>query len=271
MKRMTRIITGVGVLVAGLSLAAWAGGAGFIDQDGDGINDIAGMAHQMRGRMGGPFGLNLRNLTLTTDQQTAVGKLKSDHDTAASTLFTTLQTKESELRTLKTATSLDQAAITAKIAEIDAIRSQIRTADATYRDSVLGLLTAEQRGTLQADKLGLKGITLTADQLAQIDNLATAHETSASTLQSAVQAKQSELRTLMTATTPDKTAINAKIDELNTAMAALQKENASYSLAVRGLLTTEQQAALDASRALGFGRGMGPGMGGRGHGGGRGR
>jgi Spy/CpxP family protein refolding chaperone len=263
---MTRIAAGVGVLVAGMALAAWADGAGFIDQDGDGINDRAGMAHQMRGRMGGPFGMNLKNLTLTTDQQTAVDKLKADHKTAVSTLFTALKTKQSELRTLKSAATQDQAAITAKLAEIDGIRSQIQTANTGYRDSVLGLLTADQRGALQADRLGLKGVTLTADQLAQIDKLATDHEKAASTLQTAMQAKQSELRDLMKASTPDKTAINAKIDELNTAMAALQKENAAYSIAVRGLLTTEQQAALDAARATGFRGGMG-----RGHGMGRGR
>ena len=265
MKRITRIIAGVGALVAGVTLAAWAHDF-FVDENGDGINDLAGYAHRMKGRIGGPFGVNLRDVTLTADQQTQVDQLATDHQTAVTALVTTLQAKEVELRTLKAAATPDQAAITAKIAEINDVLSQIQTADVAYRTSVLNLLTPEQRGNLDAQKLGLRGITLSTDQLTQIDKLTTDHQTSAATLQAGLQAKQAELRDLMRATSPDQSAINAKIDEVNSALSQLQKENAAYSIAVRGVLTAEQQAALDAARAANAGFGPGPR---RGHGGGK--
>lgn len=268
MRRIARILTGVGALVAGMSLAAWAHDMGFVDNDGDGINDFTGMAHEMRGRIGGPFGLNLKNITLTTDQQTRVDKLRTDHQTAVTPLQTTLQTKETELRTLMSATSPDKAAITAKIAEITAVRSQIQAADASYQTSVLNVLTADQRGTLDAQRLGLarSGITLTTDQLTQLDKLTSGHETATSSLQTNLQTKETELRALMGATSPDKTAINAKIDEISSLQSQLQKENASYQIAVRGLLTAEQLAALPAQGVgvgfrPGFGHGHGPGHG----------
>lgn len=264
MKRIARIIGGVGALVAGVTLAAWAHDF-FVDENGDGINDLVGYAHRMKGRVGGPFGVNLRGVTLTEEQQAQVDKLKTDHQTAVTALITTLQTKQTELRTLKSAATPDQAAIDAKIAEINDVRSQIQKADAAYRTSVLNLLTPQQRGTLDAQKLGLRGITLTTDQLTQIDKLTADHQTAATTLQADLKARQAELRDLMKAATPDKAAINAKIDEVYSVLSQLQKENAAYSLAVRGVLTAEQQAALDAARAANVG--FGPG--GRGHGGGR--
>jgi Spy/CpxP family protein refolding chaperone len=269
MRRITRIIAGVGVLVAGMTVAAWAHDF-FVDEDGDGISDVAARGHSMKGRIGGPFGLNLKNITLTADQQTQADKLGADHQTAVTALVTTLQARETELRTLKTAATPDQTAINAKIEEINAVRSQIQQADSSYRTSVLNLLTPEQRGALDAQKLGLAraGITLTTDQLTQIDKLTTNHQTAAATLQTGLQARQAELRDLMKATTPDQTAINAKIDEVNSALSQLQKENAAYAIAVRGVLTAEQLAALPA-QGVGVGAGPGPG---RGHGrGGHGR
>lgn len=275
MKRTRIALAGVAALAIGFIFLAgspcWAHGGGgrfgggFVDENGDGINDVTGLAHEMAGRMGGPFGLNLKNLTLSTDQQTQIDKLKADNQTAVTPLVTALQTKETELRALRTAATPDQAAITAKIAEMDAIRSQIQTANTSYRDSVLNVLTADQRGTLEAQRLGLKGITLTTDQLTQIDKLMSDHQTTASSLQTTLKARETELRSLMTATSPDKSAINAKIDEISGVQSQLQKENAAFQVAVRGLLTSDQQAALDAARAAG-----GPGAGGRHHGRGRG-
>ena len=276
MRRISGALAGVGALVVGMTLwtatpspAHDMGGplGGFVDEDGDGINDFTARGHFLEGRMG----VNLSSLTLTADQQTKVDKLKTDHQTAVTPLQTTLQTKETELRTLIKATTPDQTAINAKIAEINGIRSQIQTADAAYATSVLNLLTADQRGTLDAQRLGLTraGLTLTADQLTQIDKLTSGHETAASALQTTLQTKETELRTLMSATSPDKTAINAKIDEISSIQAQLQKEDAGFQVAVRGVLTADQQAALDAARTAnaGFGPGgRGPGRGPMGHG-----
>ena len=264
MRSITRIVAGVAALVTGMNLTAWAHPGPFVDENGDGISDFVGYAHEMRGRMGGPFGLNLKNLTLTEDQQAQVDKLKTDYQSAASALQTTLQTKMTELRNLKKATQPDQTAIDAKIAEISSVRSQIQQDASTYRTSVLDLLTPEQRGTLAAQGLRLGGITLTTDQLSRIDKLTTDHQSAASALRTTLQAKQTELRDLIKATQPDQTAINSKIDELNSVRSELQKEMTAYQLAVRGLLTSDQQAALDAARAERVG--ARPGHGGRGEG-----
>jgi Spy/CpxP family protein refolding chaperone len=106
--------------------------------------------------------------------------------------------------------------------------------------------------------------------LTQIDKLTTGHQTAVTSLQTDLQSKQTELRDLLKATQPDQTAINAKIDEISSVQAQFQKENASYQIAVRGVLTSDQQAALDAARVAGVGFGLGHGRGhGRGMGHGR--
>ncbi len=154
MRGFTRTIAGVGVLVAGMSLAAWAHDRGFVDSDGDGIGDFAGRAHVMKGRIDGPFGLNLKNVTLTTDQQTQVDKLTTDHQTAVTPLQTTLQAKETELRALMSATAPDRAAINAKIDELNSARSELQKEMTSYQLAVRGLLTAEQQAALPTQGVG---------------------------------------------------------------------------------------------------------------------
>lgn len=271
MRRICLALAGVGALAVGFTLSTASpcrahgmGGplGGFVDDDGDGISDRKAALHVLGGRHGG---LNLSGLALTADQQASVDKLKTDHQAAASALLGDLQTKETELKDLMKATTRDQAAIDAKVTEITGLRSQLEAGRDSYVSSVIGVLTAEQRGTLEAQRIGLTrgGVTLTAEQLAQLDQLTSGHQTSTSAVQSSLQAKQTELRDLIRATTPDQAAINAKIDEISTLQAQLQKENAGYQIAVRGLLTPEQQAALDAARPPAP-AGLGPG--GRGHG-----
>ncbi len=283
MRRITSIVAGAGALVIGVSLSAWAHDTSInaaaksssdrfalIDEDGDGINDCVAREHWTQRRMGKSWkggGQGLGSITLTEDQKTQIDRLKSDHQKAVISFQAALRTKEVELRDLRKATTPDQNAIGAKIAEINSVRSQMKQANASYRSSVLSALTAEQRANMDARRLGLTraGITLTADQQAQIDRLTSDHQQATASLQAAFQTKQMELRALEKAATPDRNAINAKIDELNAARADLQKEMTNYRLAVRGMLTADQQAALDARIASfesghGHGRGWGRGQ-----------
>jgi Spy/CpxP family protein refolding chaperone len=117
---------------------------------------------------------------------------------------------------------------------------------------------------------GLGGITLTPEQQTQVDKLKTDYQKAVTLGQALLQTKQLELSNLLRAAQPDQNAISAKIDEISSVRSQLQKEAAAYQVAVRGVLTPEQQAALDA-RGAGVGAGMGNGRGMMGNGRGMGR
>jgi Spy/CpxP family protein refolding chaperone len=87
-----------------------------------------------------------------------------------------------------------------------------------------------------------------------------------------MQVKRIELNDLLRADKPDRTAIDRKLAEVNAAQAASEKANIDHQLAMRSLLTPEQQAKVKTMMqdrpGMGPGRGPGgpggPGRGGRG-------
>jgi len=87
-----------------------------------------------------------------------------------------------------------------------------------------------------------------------------------------MQVKRMELNDLLRADKPDRAAIDRKLAEVNAAQAASEKANIDHQLAMRSLLTPDQQAKvkemMQNRQGMGPGRGPGgpggPGRGGRG-------
>lgn len=161
MKRLTTIIAGVGSLVVGIALYAWAQGTttpgrgpGFVDSDGDGVCDCGRPMSGRMGKGGGGTGLGLGAVKLTPEQQAQVDKLRADHQQTASSLRTALRTRQEELDGLMKATQPDRKAIDAKIDEVNAARSQLQKEKASYQVSVRNLLTPEQLAALDARGAG---------------------------------------------------------------------------------------------------------------------
>lgn len=166
MKRITAIITGAGALVIGMTLSAWAQDAAttplptrgtvFVDEDGDGICDYVGVGHRMRGRMGLRVGAGagLGTVTLTPEQQAQIDKLRLDYQKAVTLGQALLQTKQLELSELLRAAQPDQDAVSAKIDEINSVRSQLQKEAAAYQVAVRGVLTPEQQATLNTRGTG---------------------------------------------------------------------------------------------------------------------
>ncbi len=86
-----------------------------------------------------------------------------------------------------------------------------------------------------------------------------------------MQIKVMELNDLMRADKPDRAAIDRKLAEVNAAQAASEKANIDHQLAVRSLLTPDQQAKLKTMMQNRPGMGPGRGQGGPGGRGGPGR
>ena len=74
-----------------------------------------------------------------------------------------------------------------------------------------------------------------------------------------MQVKRMELNDLLRADKPDRAAIDRKLAEVNAAQAASEKANIDHQLAMRSLLTPDQQAKV--KEMMQNGQGMGPGRG----------
>ncbi|HUK30425.1 MAG TPA: Spy/CpxP family protein refolding chaperone, partial [Candidatus Acidoferrum sp.] len=83
-----------------------------------------------------------------------------------------------------------------------------------------------------------------------------------------MQIKRMELNDLLRADKPDRAAIDRKLGEVNAAQAASEKAIIDHMLAMRTILTPDQQAKIKTMMqdrpGPGMGPGMGPGRGGRG-------
>jgi Spy/CpxP family protein refolding chaperone len=104
---------------------------------------------------------------------------------------------------------------------------------------------------------------LTAEQSAKIQTLRDGFLKEIEPLQKELYQKQTELRSLWSASNPDKTAIEAKQKEIFNLQSQLQEKATSLGLEMRKVLSPEQLAQLPAfSQGAGFGPGPGFGPGG---------
>ena len=99
---------------------------------------------------------------------------------------------------------------------------------------------------------------LTAEQSSKIQALQKAHLDETAPLQEDFFKKRTELRSLWLTQNPDQAAITAKQKEILNLQSKLQEKATNFRLAIRKLLTPEQQAQIG---TFGYGMGFGPGMG----------
>ena len=104
-----------------------------------------------------------------------------------------------------------------------------------------------------ADIGAARGLDLTAEQTGKINALREAHLKDIKSLQDQMLSKNSELRSLWLATTPDKEKILALQKEAQGLRDQLTDKLMTYRLEVWQILTPEQQAKV---QAYGTGRGM---------------
>jgi len=107
-------------------------------------------------------------------------------------------------------------------------------------------------------------LNLTAEQTEQISALRLAHLKEIQPTRNSLNSKRSELRLLWLEKTPDQQKIMAVNQEFRALRDQLQDKMTSHRLAIRKVLTPEQQAKF---QTYGLGRGYGSGKGMRGQGG----
>jgi Spy/CpxP family protein refolding chaperone len=86
---------------------------------------------------------------------------------------------------------------------------------------------------------------LTDDQESQLDALHTSFFNERKAIKADLDIIRAEKRKLMLADEPDEKAINAKIDEMSNLHAQLQKKKAAMHIAMKDVLTDEQEAAMN--------------------------
>jgi Spy/CpxP family protein refolding chaperone len=102
------------------------------------------------------------------------------------------------------------------------------------------------RGAGKGDWLTvLSKVKLTEEQRARLKQASLDYQKAVSPLNATFDAAQVKLRETMLAAPPDPNAINTQIDAVNTLRAQLQKAAAAYQIAIQGILTPEQWAALN--------------------------
>jgi len=128
----------------------------------------------------------------------------------------------------------------------------------------------EKRVTrMEGERGGIPG--LTAEQKEQIKKIRLETQKAMLPLQSQIEVKAAELKSLLVSDNPAAGAVNAKLDEIGSLRTQVQKKRVAQELEIRKLLTPEQRVSFDQRLLKGFDR-MGDGMRkGMGMGGGMGR
>jgi len=114
------------------------------------------------------------------------------------------------------------------------------------------------------DPAAWRGLNLTPEQSARIDALRTAYLKDTQALRDKVFSKRGDLRLLWLEKNPDAARIAAAQKELRALRDQQQDKRTAYILAVRNILTPEQQASFNSfcgggGFGSGYGRGRGPG------------
>jgi Spy/CpxP family protein refolding chaperone len=97
-------------------------------------------------------------------------------------------------------------------------------------------------------------LNLTEDQQKQIDKSKLEMEKAILPLETQLEVKEAELKSLLIADNPNTAAINAKLDEIGAARTQIQKKRVAHELDVRKLLTPEQRIDFDKRVLKGFDR-----------------
>jgi Spy/CpxP family protein refolding chaperone len=151
MRRLTIYILCAAALLAALprteaQTSPPAQAPGFVDADGDGINDAYQGMHRARGRVrgGGDWSAALSKVNLTADQQARLKQFSLDHQKTVAPLNAAFDAAQAKLREAMQTAQPDRKAIDAQIDAVNALRSQIQKAAAAYQMAVQGILTPEQ-------------------------------------------------------------------------------------------------------------------------------
>jgi Spy/CpxP family protein refolding chaperone len=119
---------------------------GFVDADGDGINDAYQGMHRARSRMRGKadWFTALAKAKLTDEQRARLQQASSDHQKAITSFQATLNVAQARLREAMQAAAPDRKVIEERIDALNTVRAQIQKAAAGYQLAVQGILTPEQ-------------------------------------------------------------------------------------------------------------------------------
>lgn len=125
---------------------------GFVDADGDGINDAYQGMHRVRGRArgGGGWLIALSKVKLTAEQQAGLEQVTLNYQKAVVPVNAAFTAAQVKLREAMQAAQPDQKVIDAQIDAVNALRSQIQKTAAAYQLAVQGILTPEQWAALNA-------------------------------------------------------------------------------------------------------------------------
>jgi Spy/CpxP family protein refolding chaperone len=137
-------------LVGAIAAAAYTtvDGQGRRGAGGFGPPPVGGRGPMGGGRFGGPLG-ELRAVDLTEAQQTQVRQLMDQHREATQAVREKAMAAHEALRTAIEADTIDEALIRQRSAEAAAIDADLAVSQAHLRQSILQLLTDEQRQKLR--------------------------------------------------------------------------------------------------------------------------
>jgi len=197
-------------------------------------------------------------LNLTEDQKQQLKDIRTADQASNKQLYADFHAKLQELRTLKQ--SNDPRFDSVK-EELKAMRPSMQAARKAHRESMLSVLTPEQRDELSSlrqahramrqsrhvQRAVARHLNLTEEQRAQLKQL---HQTSKATngsLFADVHAKRQELRALTRANDPRAAEVKASLDALRPQIAAAREQRRTAFLSV---LTTEQRSKIDQWKAL---------------------